>query len=173
MNPDRQLILAQEILDLSSRIAEQGDDADHEHYVSLQGMAEVLARSLVNTLPEQMRLLGIVEENAKRNLRQSQELARGFAQLLNQPELLNKIRDRIENDDIVEFDAPKAETDCFAKCLTSKVRYTCEFEATVAYGVDDDVQDAVSDIDIPEGGANNSQYQENTFNVISVDGELQ
>ena len=149
MNPDRQLILAQEILDISARIAEQGDDADLGLFISVQAMAEVLARSLVNSLPEQTRLLGII-----------------------QPGMLDKVRDRIENDDIVAFDAkPKAETDCFAKCLTSKVRYTCEFEATVSYGVDDDVQDAVSDIDIPEGGSNDSRYQENTFSVISVDGE--
>jgi len=167
MNPDRQLILAEEILKASQQLAEQGTDADPLEIADFRRMSELLARSLVNTLPEQMRLLGIVEENAKKNL----QLTRELAAMLRKPGILDQIRDRIENDDIVAFDAPKVETDCFAKCLTSKVRYTCEFEASVAYGVDDDPQDAVCDIDIPEGGKNNSRYLENTFNVISVDGE--
>ena len=55
--------------------------------------------------------------------------------------------------------------------LTRKlVRYTCEFEAAIEYDPQtEDLQDAFSDIDIPEGGKNNSRYIENTFCVLDTD----
>lgn len=50
----------------------------------------------------------------------------------------------------------------------ARVVYTVTFECDIYAGEDEDEQDAVSNIDIPEGGQNNSVYCENTFDVIEV-----
>ena len=51
--------------------------------------------------------------------------------------------------------------------VRKKVRYTCEFEATIEFDSEtEDEQDAVSDINIPEGGKNDSRYVENTFCIL-------
>jgi hypothetical protein len=50
MTPERQKILAQEILDLSNRLdneAEEGVDVDLEDYINIQEMAGVLARAVL------------------------------------------------------------------------------------------------------------------------------
>jgi hypothetical protein len=50
MTPERQKILAQEILDLSNRLdneAEDGVDVDLEDYINIQEMAGVLARAVL------------------------------------------------------------------------------------------------------------------------------
>jgi hypothetical protein len=50
------------------------------------------------------------------------------------------------------------------------VRYTVDFEATIEYDPEtEDEQDAVSDIDVPEGGQNSSRYLENTFNILETE----
>lgn len=53
-----------------------------------------------------------------------------------------------------------------------KVRYTVELEAEIEVAEDDSLSDAVCDIDIPEGGADNSKYIPDTFEVASVQNEL-
>jgi len=55
MTPERRQILAQEILDLSTRLdreAEQGVDVDLDDYINLQAMATVLARDVLGIIPE-------------------------------------------------------------------------------------------------------------------------
>ena len=49
-----------------------------------------------------------------------------------------------------------------------KEKSTVQFECDVILEDGDDFQDAVSNIDIPEGGDNNSIYCENTFEVHAV-----
>lgn len=58
-----------------------------------------------------------------------------------------------------------------------RVRYTATFEAVIDVGehwigetpLEDQFADEISDIEIPEGGANNSVYQSETFDVESVE----
>ena len=49
-----------------------------------------------------------------------------------------------------------------------RVVYTVTFECDVTVGTDDDYQDAISNIDIPEGGSNGSIYCENSFKLGEV-----
>jgi hypothetical protein len=46
-----------------------------------------------------------------------------------------------------------------------RVVYTVTLECDMEVKEGDDFQDAISNIDIPEGGSNNSVYCENTFRV--------
>ena len=46
-----------------------------------------------------------------------------------------------------------------------RVVYTVTFECDVTVGPDDDWQDAISGIDIPDGGSNGSVYCEGTFKI--------
>ena len=50
----------------------------------------------------------------------------------------------------------------------ARVIYTVTFECDIYIGDDEDEQDAISNIDIPEGGINDSVYCENTFDIIEV-----
>lgn len=43
--------------------------------------------------------------------------------------------------------------------------YTVQFECDVVVEEGDDFQDAISNIDIPEGGSNDSVYCEGTFEI--------
>lgn len=53
--------------------------------------------------------------------------------------------------------------------IRKKVRYTADFEAFIEYDDEkEDEQDAVSNIDIPEGGKSKVSYRMNTFNVLEV-----
>ena len=49
------------------------------------------------------------------------------------------------------------------------VKYKVEFSATFELDKDDCVDDAISNIDIPEGGKHKSQYQEDSFEVTSIE----
>lgn len=46
------------------------------------------------------------------------------------------------------------------------VRYSVEYECELDISPEEDVADRISDIDIPEGGYNNSRYVANSFEVI-------
>lgn len=50
----------------------------------------------------------------------------------------------------------------------ARVVYTVTYECDIYISDDEPEQDAISNIDIPEGGVNNSVYCENTFDVIEV-----
>lgn len=51
-----------------------------------------------------------------------------------------------------------------------RVTYSATFQAVVDLEADSDsIDDVVSDIDIPEGGQNNSVYEEDSFDVIAVE----
>ena len=63
---------------------------------------------------------------------------------------------------------------------TYKVRYTVSYDCTVLvpeetgedenlYSEDYLLEDLTSDIDIPEGGVNDSRYVKDSFNVISTE----
>ena len=63
---------------------------------------------------------------------------------------------------------------------TYKVRYTVNYDCTVLvpeetgedenlYSEDYLLEDLTSDIDIPEGGVNDSRYVKDSFNVISTE----
>ena len=63
---------------------------------------------------------------------------------------------------------------------TYKVRYTVRYDCTVLVPEDTDedenlysedylLEDLTSDIDIPEGGVNDSRYVKDSFNVISTE----
>ena len=53
-----------------------------------------------------------------------------------------------------------------------QVLYTVEMVAEVDFDPEtDDIQDSISDIDVPEGGKNSSQYVENSFSVSEVRAE--
>lgn len=65
---------------------------------------------------------------------------------------------------------------------TYKVRYTVNYDCTVLvpeetdedenlYSEDYLLEDLISDIDIPEGGVNDSRYVKDSFNVISTEEE--
>jgi hypothetical protein len=49
-----------------------------------------------------------------------------------------------------------------------RVVYLATFECDVVVEDDDDFQDAISNIDIPEGGRNGSVYCEDTFDIIEI-----
>ena len=49
------------------------------------------------------------------------------------------------------------------------VYYTVNFVCEIEVKDDDVLDDVIADIEIPEGGRNNSQYCENTFNVLSIE----
>ena len=46
------------------------------------------------------------------------------------------------------------------------VRYSVEYECELDISPEEDVTDRISNIDIPEGGCNNSRYVANSFEVI-------
>ena len=46
------------------------------------------------------------------------------------------------------------------------VRYTVEYECELEVSPEEDLEDRISDIDIPEGGRDNSRYVTNSFEVI-------
>lgn len=63
---------------------------------------------------------------------------------------------------------------------TYKVRYTVSYDCTVLvpeetdedenlYSEDYLLEDLISDIDIPEGGVNDSRYVKDSFNIISTE----
>ena len=55
--------------------------------------------------------------------------------------------------------------------MTLTVVYTTQFTATVEVpdgSTDEEIMDAVCDIDVPEGGENNSIYKDQTFSANSV-----
>ncbi len=118
MIPERQKILAGEILDLNDKINydAENNEVDLEDYYTLQKLAAMLARQTVQFSSSDEKQAFIEATNAK---------------------------------------------------VKQLVRYTVDFEATIEYDPEtEDEQDAVSDIDIPEGGKNNSRYLENTFNIL-------
>ena len=43
------------------------------------------------------------------------------------------------------------------------VRYTVEYECELEVSSEEDLEDRISDIDIPEGGHNNSRYVSDSF----------
>lgn len=49
-----------------------------------------------------------------------------------------------------------------------KVRYQVNFIAEIEVTENDSLIDAISDIDIPEGGKNNSQYWPFSFEIVEV-----
>ena len=56
-----------------------------------------------------------------------------------------------------------------SKCRkVARVVYQVTFECDVAWEEGEDEQDAISGIDIPEGGSNGSVYCENSFKIIEV-----
>ena len=54
---------------------------------------------------------------------------------------------------------------------TMNVRYFVEYECELEVSPEDNIDDRLSDIDIPEGGNNNSKYVANTFKVLWAVGE--
>jgi hypothetical protein len=46
------------------------------------------------------------------------------------------------------------------------VRYSVEYECQLDISPEEDLEDRISDIDIPEGGSHNSRYVSNSFEVI-------
>ena len=46
------------------------------------------------------------------------------------------------------------------------VRYFVEYECELDVSPEDNIDDRLSDIDIPEGGTNNSKYVANSFKVL-------
>lgn len=55
--------------------------------------------------------------------------------------------------------------------VTYSVTYTCDVEVDrlpSQRARDEELEDAISDIDIPEGGKNNSVYKANTFEVTDI-----
>lgn len=52
---------------------------------------------------------------------------------------------------------------------TYKVTYSVTFEATISDEDNMDFDDLMSEIDIPEGGMHNSEYQEDSFELIEVE----
>lgn len=46
------------------------------------------------------------------------------------------------------------------------VRYSVEYECEIDISSEDNAEDCISNIDIPEGGSNNSRYVANSFEVI-------
>ena len=49
-----------------------------------------------------------------------------------------------------------------------RVVYTVTYECDVVWGGGESREDAIRDIDIPEGGANASVYCEGSFDVVEV-----
>ena len=50
--------------------------------------------------------------------------------------------------------------------MSITVRYSVEYECELEVSSEEDVEDRISDIDIPEGGRHNSRYVANSFEVI-------
>lgn len=48
------------------------------------------------------------------------------------------------------------------------VEYSVRLKAEIEVADGDDLMDTIRDIDIPEGGNNDSQYVESSFEVVSV-----
>jgi len=46
------------------------------------------------------------------------------------------------------------------------VNYSVEYECELEVSPEENLEDRISDIDIPEGGYNNSRYVANSFEVI-------
>jgi hypothetical protein len=57
---------------------------------------------------------------------------------------------------------------CYDSHKRMRVLYTVQFECDVVLEEGDDYQDAISNIDIPEGGRNGSVYCENSFDIIEA-----
>ena len=56
--------------------------------------------------------------------------------------------------------------------VTYRVEYTCKVKSEASNDIIEDLQnfeDAVSDIDIPEGGRNKSKYRAKSFEVVGVE----
>jgi hypothetical protein len=51
------------------------------------------------------------------------------------------------------------------------VTYSAQFEADIYVEGTEDIQDRVSDIDIPEGGSNNSRYVPDSFDPLKTEGD--
>lgn len=50
-----------------------------------------------------------------------------------------------------------------------EVKFTATYKVTIEVGDEDDIEDAIADIDIPEGGLDSAVYQEGTFVVRQVE----
>ena len=49
------------------------------------------------------------------------------------------------------------------------VNYSVEYECELEISPEEDLEDIISDIDIPEGGRHNSRYVTNSFEVIDLE----
>lgn len=50
-----------------------------------------------------------------------------------------------------------------------KVTYSATFQAIVELDDSDSIEDVVADIDIPEGGQNNSVYEDDSFDIVDIE----
>ena len=49
------------------------------------------------------------------------------------------------------------------------VNYSVEYQCELELSSEEDLEDIISDIDIPEGGRHNSRYVTNSFEVIDLE----
>ena len=50
-----------------------------------------------------------------------------------------------------------------------KVTYSAIFQAIIELNDSDSIEDVIADIDIPEGGQNNSVYEDDSFDIVDIE----